>query len=331
MATQRRSASGIMCWWTSIRPVSATEPSCHRTRPASPRRGPARTTPAGPASTAHAAAPPAARSPAGASFGFARPGGASARCARRREGPGRRQWSAGERGRRPGGGGPAVVATRSVVMACSVPLTPRRGRHRSCGGLRNGARQDGRGTQGRSSRRAARARRVQSHWVRCAPHRSLGGPRTTDHGPRPGSLVGEALGYVGGVLMVVVAILVPPRYWPQRTAGCFHQGRDVGSGMGPLAARSRPTVGGRACPVRLRPVAAGGRAESLRTAGRTARRRSKDLPLVALRPWPDSGWRRSLVGGAHGPAHGGGRMRATFSFGRIGGVPVGAQRSMSVC
>ena len=62
----------------------------------------------------------------------------------------------------------------------------------------------------------------QAAGIRAAEARRSGEPALApraDHGSRPGSLVGEALGYVGGVLVVVAAVLITARYWPQLGTG----------------------------------------------------------------------------------------------------------------
>ena len=53
----------------------------------------------------------------------------------------------------------------------------------------------------------------QAAGIRAAEARLSGEPAPrADHGPPPGSLVGEALGYVGGVLVVVAVVLITARY-----------------------------------------------------------------------------------------------------------------------
>lgn len=60
----------------------------------------------------------------------------------------------------------------------------------------------------------------QAAGIQAAEARTSGQPAPrADHRSPPGSLVGEALGYVGGVLVVVAAILITAPLWPQLGTG----------------------------------------------------------------------------------------------------------------
>ncbi len=74
-----------------------------------------------------------------------------------------------------------------------------------------------------------------------------------DHEPRPGSLVGEALGYVGGVLVVVAAVLITSRYWPQLGIGA-RLGIAFGAAAVLLAAGGAAPAGQGGAGLRLRSV-----------------------------------------------------------------------------